>query len=188
MLWACTAPPDFTPADTTTNRKLIAPSGCVDLYLGLGSNLNRRANIRAAMSELEALFGQVECSRIYKNEAAGMKARCFFNLVIRVQCSCSLSVVIDVMRKIEDKMGRDRTRPGQVPIDIDVLLYGRWVGQFRSLELPRHDILTRAYVLKPLAQLAPRLCHPVIGRGYSDLWEQFQAAHPQLPGLYEVHV
>ena len=67
-------------------------------------------------------------------------------------------------------------------LDLDIILFGDQVGEVAGLRLPRADILRYAFVLKPLADLAPDATHPELGRTYRELWESLQPG----PGLTEV--
>ncbi len=74
------------------------------------------------------------------------------------------------MKAIESDNGRYAPGREGLPLDIDILLYGDQVGQFDGLRLPREEILHNAFVLWPLALLAPEHVHPVAGRDFVDLW------------------
>ncbi len=68
------------------------------------------------------------------------------------------------------------------PLDIDLLLYGNQVIDSPPLRIPRADILEYAFVLRPLAELAPELVHPLTGRKLADHWREFdQASQPLTP-------
>ncbi len=68
-----------------------------------------------------------------------------------------------------------RTDKGPVTLDIDLLSVGDLAGVIDGVSLPHEDILRRAFVLKPLAELLPRECHPVTGQRYAELWAHFHS-------------
>jgi 2-amino-4-hydroxy-6-hydroxymethyldihydropteridine diphosphokinase len=85
------------------------------------------------------------------------------------------------LRSIEERCGRSRREPSPLPppLDLDLLLYGDLVCAEPGLELPRPELLTRAYVLGPLAELAPTARHPTAQLTFAELWQRFdRAVHP----------
>ena len=85
---------------------------------------------------------------------------------------------------IEDACGRVRGAEKFSPrsLDIDLLLYDDQVIDSPPLRIPRSDILEYAFVLRPLAELAPGIKHPVTGRTLADHWADFdQASQPLVP-------
>ncbi len=88
------------------------------------------------------------------------------------------------LHAIEERCGRGRGAPKWEPreMDLDLLLYGDQVGEGPGYTLPRRDLLRRAYMLGPLAELAPEVLHPVAGRSIGSLWSEFpQAEHLMTP-------
>ena len=78
------------------------------------------------------------------------------------------------LKFIEADNGRYAPERKGLPLDIDVLLYDGLVGSFDGLELPRAEILKNAFVLWPLALLAPEAVHPVAGKPFAELWATAQ--------------
>jgi 2-amino-4-hydroxy-6-hydroxymethyldihydropteridine diphosphokinase len=88
--------------------------------------------------------------------------------------------VLDRLHAIELECGRERNAPKWAAraMDLDVLLYGEEVGTFPGAVLPRPDLLRRAYMLGPLAELAPTLLHPTEKTTIDELWRRFdRGAH-----------
>ena len=88
--------------------------------------------------------------------------------------------LMNQLREVEDECGRDRNLPRYGPrsVDLDLLLYGDFIGEFEGLRLPRQEVLQQAYVLKPLTDLVPGMKHPVSQRCYEVHWNEFdQQAH-----------
>ena len=79
------------------------------------------------------------------------------------------------MRDIEDANGRDRSGPkfSSRTLDLDLLLYDDLQINENGLKLPRAEILKNAFVLWPLAEIAPELQHPETGTAYAVLWSAF---------------
>jgi 2-amino-4-hydroxy-6-hydroxymethyldihydropteridine diphosphokinase len=142
-----------------------------EVYLGLGSNIDAERSLDLALTELEARFGTVELSRVYRNPAVGFAGDDFLNLVTRVNTGLAPAQIQQALHTIERAAARDRSEPrwGPRTLDIDLLLYGTRVDPL--LRLPRSDILRYAFVLGPLAELAPGLIHPVTGVTMAHAWQ-----------------
>jgi 2-amino-4-hydroxy-6-hydroxymethyldihydropteridine diphosphokinase len=142
-------------------------------WLGIGSNVNASANIRAGIGDLEATFAKVALSPVYASKAVGFSGDDFINLAARVETTMSPLELRDYLRDLEDRRGRKRDVPkfSDRSLDIDVLLYDDLVVYSPKLEIPRYEILQFAHVLKPLADLDPELVHPSERRTMAELWD-----------------
>jgi len=145
------------------------------VYLGLGSNIEPRANIASGIAALRATFGAVRLSPIYQAAAVGFEGNDFINLAACVETDLSPLDVKRYLHDLEDRHGRDRSGPkfSDRRLDIDILLYDDLWLQSPALEIPRDEILTAAHVLRPLADLAPDLVHPAARRTMADLLSEF---------------
>lgn len=150
-----------------------------DIHIGIGSNIHPGANIRSGLAMLENEFGQIKVSTIYRNPAVGFEGDDFYNLVVQARSSLPPAAVNRCLGLIEALHGRDRSAPkfAARTLDLDLLLYGDLVAEGGGLKLPRADITRYAFVLKPLAELAPGLVHPKEGRTMRQLWDGFQGEH-----------
>ena len=145
------------------------------VYLGLGSNIDARANISSGIDALRQAFGRVECSPVYQTPAFGFEGDDFINLVARVETDMSPLKLKSFLTDLEDRHGRDRQAPkfSDRTLDIDTLLYDDLYLLSPALSIPHGDILEAAHVLKPLADLAPDLLHPVVRETIIKLWKEF---------------
>jgi len=145
------------------------------VYLGLGSNIDARANTSSGIDALRQAFGRVECSPVYQTPAFGFEGDDFINLVARVETDMSPLELKSFLTDLEDRHGRDRHAPkfSNRTLDIDILLYDDLYLLSPELCIPHGDILKVAHVLKPLADLAPKLIHPVYRKTMIDLWNEF---------------
>ncbi len=145
------------------------------IYLGLGSNKDPERHLRAAIEALRTTFGEISLSPIYRSSAVGFEGEDFLNAVALVHTDWGVGEIKDYLTQLEDQHGRDRDQPkfSDRVLDIDLLLYDDWMGEFDGLVLPRDEITRYAHVLKPLADLAPRLKHPGLDQTYATLWAEF---------------
>lgn len=144
-------------------------------YLSLGSNIDARTHIAAATSELEQAFENVAFSPLYQCPAVGFEGDDFINLVARIDTALGPLELKRYLYDLENDHGRDRSAAkwSSRTLDIDILLYDDLVVFSPELEIPRDEILTAAHVLRPLADLAPELVHPVCDVPIGALWRDF---------------
>lgn len=141
-------------------------------WLGLGSNVNADTHIRAGINELEKDFESVTLSPVYASTAVGFDGDDFINLVARIETDMHPLELRDYLRKLEDRFGRKRdvAKFSDRSLDIDILLYDDLVLLSPVLEIPRAEILKFSHVLKPLADLEPRLIHPTEQKPMTEIW------------------
>ena len=150
-----------------------------DVFVGLGSNADPVAALRAAVAALEQRYGAVRCSAVYRSPAVGVPAADYLNLVVALHTEEDVAVLRDALRSIETQAGRQRADPAITALDLDLLLYGNRVDAERKV--PRPKLFTLPFVLAPLAELAPDLVHPVTGQSTSAAWRA--APHGSLTNL-----
>ena len=140
------------------------------VYVSIGSNVDRERHVRDAVAALRAAFGELTLSSVYETRAVGFDGEPFYNLAVGFDTAEDVEQVLARLKAIERRAGR---RPGQKrfgprTLDIDVLTFGTLCSD-GPVELPRGEILREAYVLHPLAEIAPDERHPVLGERYRDL-------------------
>ncbi|MEE4278858.1 MAG: 2-amino-4-hydroxy-6-hydroxymethyldihydropteridine diphosphokinase [Halieaceae bacterium] len=145
------------------------------IFLGLGSNTGPRHHLSLGLAELRELLGPLEQSAVYEGAAIGFEGDPFWNLVVRAETGLSVGELQAALRAIEYRHGRPQnaTRLSARTLDIDILTFGDTVGVVDGVELPRGEITTHAFVLRPLAELAPDCLHPALGVSFGALWEGF---------------
>jgi len=145
------------------------------VYISLGSNIDREALTRAGVDALRQQYGELVLSSVYESEAVGFDGENFYNMVIALQTKDEVREVSQVLRRIEDEHGRDRTGPrfSSRTLDLDLLLYDDLVLNEAKLQIPRDEILQRAFVLWPMAEVAADLMHPQANKTYAELWAEF---------------
>lgn len=152
------------------------------VFIGVGSNREREKHIRAGVRELRKIIRDVRISTIYENRAVGFEGANFYNFVVGGKTALEVDEIVARLRRIEDDCGRDRSQPrfSSRTLDLDLLLYDDLVISTETFELPRSDIDRYAFVLCPLAEIAPGLRHPVSGRTYAALWSEFDRPDQEL--------
>lgn len=152
------------------------------VYLSLGSNIEPERHLRAALDALAAEFGALILSPVYESEAVGFAGENFYNLVAGIDTELAVGQLAEHLRAIEDLNGRSRSGERFAPrtLDIDILTYGDQVGAVDGIELPRHEILKYAFVLRPLADIIPDERHPVVGQRYRQLAAELDLGRQKL--------
>jgi len=145
------------------------------VFLGLGSNVDAEANLRAGVTALRERFGGVRLSPAYRSIAVGFDGNDFLNLVAAIDTDMQPLALKDFLNLLEARYGRTRdvVRYSDRTLDIDILLWDDLYLRLPALTLPRTEILECAHVLKPLADLAPELVHPATGMTMAQLWDNF---------------
>ena len=165
------------------------------VLLSLGSNLRPAHHLHAAVQALHAKFGELRVSPAYRTPAVGFDGPDFLNNGVLLQTEMALEPLDAWLHALEDAHGRDRSGPrfGDRTLDIDVIFYGDCIVEGPGhLRVPRPE-LKHAFVLKPLADIAPGFVDPVSGRTLGDLWllhaqygEAVSYTHLTLPTIYSV--
>ena len=145
-------------------------------YLSLGSNVEPVRHLRDALIALRERFGAVVVSPAYRTGAVGFAGADFVNCAAIIDSDLQPQALNDWLHALEDAHGRDRSGPrfSDRTLDIDIVLFGdRVLHGEGNLQLPRPE-LAHAFVLHPLADIAPEIIVPGKGRTLGELWR----AHP----------
>ncbi len=141
------------------------------VYLALGTNLgDRAANLRAAIAAMPPRVKVVAESAIYETPPWGFTDQPpFLNMVVRAETELEPQDLLDYLKNLEKDLGRTPTfTNGPRQIDIDILFYDMLVLDTPGLVIPHPRLQERAFVVVPLADLAPDFIHPVT---YDFVWE-----------------
>ena len=155
-----------------------------DAYVAAGSNVRPRESLAKALGMLAREFPGLRVSRAFSNPAVGFTGDDFINLVAVFPAEIPTEALLERLKAVERACGREPGAPKWEArtLDLDLLLHGDRVGRVAGKNLPHPDLSTRAWVLGPLAELAPGLMHPVAGERIDELWRRFdQSAHRLTP-------
>lgn len=142
------------------------------VYLGLGSNLgSREDNLKKAMELISDRLRLGKKSSVYDTKPQGDENQPrFLNMACEVSTTLAPNILMSLLQGFELKLGRiPAKRNAPRPIDIDILLYGDLVQNAPELTIPHPRLAEREFVLAPLAEIAPDLCHPVLKKTMKEL-------------------
>ena len=153
----------------------MSKTGKQTVYVSIGSNIDKKHNVISCIAMLRETFGELKLSPVYESRAVGFDGNNFYNLVASFETAQSPRHVENALKLIEERHGRRRgkNRFESRTLDLDQLLHGDLVINENGVRIPRDDIVQHAFVLRPLADLASRAMHPVLGKTYAGLWSDF---------------
>ncbi len=156
------------------------------VYLGLGSNIEPQRHLKAAIAALRRHFGELGLSPVYESVAIGFEGDNFLNMVVALETDGEIDALQAILGRIEADNARDRSAPrfSSRTLDIDLLLWGDRIIEEGRLKLPRPEIYENAFVLRPLADLAPELRDPLSGRSFAELWREYDQSSQSLWPLH----
>ncbi len=153
---------------------LVWKLNVVKIYLGIGSNIDPEKHITEGLKSLETLFSKLDISPTYLAPPFGFVGDDFHNLVVSAQTDLSITDCVKALRQIEFDHGRPEqaVKFSSRSLDVDLLLYGDFVGKVEGYKIPRTDIDKFDFVLRPLQDIAGDELHPVGGKSFSELWQE----------------
>lgn len=163
----------------------------IQVYLGIGSNLNRENALRFAIAKLQPLFQNFKVSPVYESKPVRVAEPDYYNMTVGGQTELSLDDLFQKLKQIETDAGvelmlHNGTNFGlKRRLDIDILVYGETVCT-EPCKLPRHDIQDYPFVTFPLHDIAPELIHPILKFSVQELFEQQQPHIPDDRKVYKV--
>lgn len=150
----------------------------IDVYVAAGSNIEPEKYLARALRALAAAYGPLTLSPAYRNRAVGFDGADFINLVVGFRTEDEVTDVRQQLQRVEAACDRPPDAPKWAPrtMDLDILLFGDLVSNEPGLKIPRPDLIKRPYMLKPMADIAPDVRHPTLGKTMRELWESFEDA------------
>ena len=146
----------------------------VEVYVGIGSNVDREKNIRGGLQALARRFGKLSLSPVYQCRAYGFHGDDFYNFCASFTTFKEIEQVLAEIKQIEYNFGRRCGEEKFSPrtLDVDLLLYGDVVNE--TYDIPRDDVSSYAFVIKPMSDMAPNLVHPKTGQTMKTIWDEFK--------------
>jgi 2-amino-4-hydroxy-6-hydroxymethyldihydropteridine diphosphokinase len=143
------------------------------VYLDIGSNIDRKRNIRSCMQHLRLEFSDIIFSRAYESEAAGFEGDPFINLCARLQTDKSYPEMSRYLKRLETDHARQRSgvKFSSRTLDVDILFYDDLILQ-PEIDLPRAEVIKYPFVLYPLAEIAADYIHPELNISIAELAEK----------------
>lgn len=151
------------------------------IFISIGSNIDKDTHLRQGIAQLVAGFGQLQISSVFESKSVGFDGSNFYNLVCAADTSLEIAEVTTLLRQVEVANGRDRSAKkfSSRTLDLDLLLYDDLVVN-SPVQLPRDEIDKNAFVLWPLAEIAPEVIHPILKLSYRQLWHNFDKAQQSI--------
>ena len=154
------------------------------VYLSLGTNIDREKHLNSGLTALEKIFGSLVLSSIFESDSVGFDGSPFYNMVIGFQTKKCITELSQCLRILEFEHGREvnAKKFSARTLDIDILLYNDLILT-APVQIPRDEILFNAFVLSPLAEIAPNEIHPVNKKTYLTLWQAFDQTKQHLTAI-----
>jgi 2-amino-4-hydroxy-6-hydroxymethyldihydropteridine diphosphokinase len=143
------------------------------VWVGIGSNVEPLPHLQLAVAAMAERYGGLRQSSVYENPPVGFSGADFLNMVVGLDTADSWQQVTAFLESIHRQAGRSSGRQqfGPRKLDLDLLLFGVLVDP--AARVPRADVLRYAFVLGPLAEVAPALCHPLGGMTMAAAWAAY---------------
>ena len=151
------------------------------IFISLGSNVNKEHYIRQALDALKVHFPDFIHSSVFESEAVGFAGSNFYNSVLGAQTDMPLPELCKLLKEIELENGRTRDDKKFSPrtLDLDLLFYVDVICDSPA-QLPRDEITKNAFVLQPLCEVAPNFYHPVAKQTIAALWSAYNNPQQKL--------
>ena len=144
-------------------------------FISIGSNIDKDIHIPSSLNSIKKLFGKIICSSLFETEAVGFEGENFHNLIVQFDSPLDAQDIAKRLKQIEHEHGRTRDdrKYAARTLDLDLILHGDLILDANNLQIPRDEIERYAFVLEPLAEIAPCFLHPVSHKSYAQLWDEY---------------
>lgn len=151
------------------------------IFISLGSNVNKEYYLRQALIALKEHLADFTHSSVYESEAVGFAGNNFYNSVVAATTDIALPILCKLLKQIEQDNGRTANDKKFSPrtLDLDLLFYDDIICDSPA-QLPRDEITKNAFVLQPLAEVAPNFYHPTAKQTIAQLWSAYNNPNQKL--------
>lgn len=140
------------------------------VFIGLGSNTKPEQNLREAVHLLSQQVTIIKASAVYETAPIGGEGRNYLNAVVELKTDLNpADLKTQVLKNVENQLGRTRDSSGDVTIDLDILLFNDELYDLGKRQIPDPGILKYPHIAIPLAEIAPDLRHPITGQSLTDI-------------------
>lgn len=149
------------------------------VYLSIGSNMgDKEEHLKQAIASLEEdKLTKVtkQSSFLVTEPVGGVEQDDFLNAALEIKTLRTPEELLTLIEQIEESQNRVReVHWGPRTIDLDIIFYDDLIMQTEKLTIPHKEMLNRNFVLEPLAEIAPGMRHPYVGKTVYELWREMQ--------------
>lgn len=158
------------------------------VHINIASNNNRCKKIRLALEAIKDQFSNIVISSIYQSRSQLFTAQDFYNVGINADINKNANVVKKILKQIENSLGRSRslTKQNKITIDLDLILFDNLIDN--NLDLPSNNITKYAHILAPLAEINADTIHPIKGKNFKNIWEEFKTNNNNFIRMYNINL
>lgn len=158
------------------------------VYISMGSNSNPLDNLYQGSQDIAAHFKILRRSEVYKTKdiREGHEDTYYLNRVLLIETSLTYPELIATLKEIEQSHGRLPGEVDVIPLDLDVLTYGKQVFSNQNRQIPDPDLSKHGYILLPLAETTPDFRHPATGESIDDLISKLSPEELDIQKIEEV--
>jgi len=144
------------------------------VFISMGANIEPNNNLSKALDEIKSHWKIRRTSSTYQTEPVGQatKGKPFHNKVIEIETDQAYPALVDHLKSIEKKFGREPGNKKEVPLDLDVLAYGGEVFSYKGKRIPDPNLIKYRYIAQPLAEMSPDFRHPANGKSIESVLEK----------------
>ena len=165
------------------------PSTPETAYISMGSNSDSLDNLYQGSQNIAARFKILRRSGVYqtKDVREGHEDTTYLNRILLIETALSYPELVASLKEIEQAHGRQPGEQDIIPLDLDVLTYGKQVFHHKGRQIPDPGLRDHGYILIPLAETTPDFRHPATGESIDDLISKLSPDELDIQKIEEVN-